>query len=250
MRVDLHLDGAPEEIDARSLEKALSYLISLLESLDDSSSSTPLPIIRLYTGSAGAVLDAPDYPGSLLAEGVPNLRLHHSLPQGWSEDSLNALDGLIGVGRNAHVDSIHLTADEQKILLDIELGEAIEEARQAMPTSMTSLRGRLYSYSNPERKATLIRIAPESGGKGVQVKVPNDLVPQVKNLLDKTVEIWGISKRHPETGLVTKMTLSGIEPIDTVTRLATRAATLRGIWSNNPQDGDSVQIVRRMRDEW
>lgn len=249
MKVQIYLGGKPGTLSGRSLSKALVHMIKLIDELSEPGEHAVLPVEELRTGSASATLDTPPVAGNRLKSGLTVLRRDGVMPDGWTPTALDEIESLIRIGQDDGVTKVELNPDDELILLDIELGEAIEKARRSDPVSMASVSGRLYSYSHPEGKLASARISISDGRGPVRVTVPDTLIDKVKAALDTEVEAWGIVTRSRKNDAVHTMKLMGLEPITNIVNLHPPARSLRGLWANDAGSDDSVAIVRKMRDE-
>ncbi|GAA1472593.1 hypothetical protein P4N68_06975 [Corynebacterium felinum] len=242
--VSIKLNGELDEIEAKTVITALELLTKLVQ--DFLPSSTKVTMAKLEEGSAILGVHVDEEIEQRLTKGIYQILEDREIPSDWSLKQVKNVHDLAKLSQRSGVESVALVDHENRVLnvLDNSLINAVEKALKELPYSLGSVRGELYSYS-ASSPTFVAKLRSEARHGVVRIEFDEDLDPQVRSLLRKNVDVYGLIQRHPESNQISYVRVRRIEQApDTPNYLSGR-----GIWRDCAPDGISaVELVRRMRD--
>lgn len=233
-------------LDPLALADSIVSITRMINSLTQEK-APDLEIGELRSGSAILGVKGPDREMSILNEGLGSLKGSNDIPDGWTTTTLDSLINFRGTLRRRGVEGVTVSIGDTKSALDEKLLLNAERAKENMPLSLGSIRGRLYRYSNPSNRPATASIEDRRSRDAISVEIPADEADAAANLIEKEVRVWGIVTREPISHRIVSIRLRGIEP--SRGHSGRPISSYRGAIDVAGEDRfDSVEAVRRLRE--
>lgn len=244
--VEITLAGLPGAIDPMAVADAISALDKMLASIQ-SDEPAVLRLSDLRTGSAIMGVRSDQQRIDTLLDGVDRLAISDSaIPQGWATTTLRALLDLHKVSSRSGVDGVRVRIGDAVAAIDETLASNASALLDHSVTSLGSVRGMLYRYSNDKRGRSA-GLREVHSGQVVQLTFPARLANEVKGLLDHEINVWGVVHRDV-SGDIQKIEIEGLEA-EPVTNEQPTLDEVAGILGRDWTNGlGSVEWVRQQRE--
>lgn len=245
--LELHIGGAPATISVKNVSEALATLDELLHQLDTSLGAVSFS--NLQMGSVTTTLDIDDSLAETVTAGLESVGTP-KLPSSWSAQALATAAKLGKVLIHAGNGTSRIGSQGRSVDITEPLIARLTKASEAAANQglvLTTASGVLYAYSNKNPDDDEIRgrlLTPAD--RMIHLILPQSLREKALALIDHDVTVMGPAQlRENHVHSIFVESLSEAHP-----PLRNRAAT-RGVpeWAKFLPAGDSVELVRQMRDE-
>lgn len=233
-------------LDPLALADSIVSISRMINSLTHGS-NPQLEIGELRTGSAILGVKGPEREITILNSGLESLKYAAEIPDGWTTNTLDSLIKFRGALRRRGVTGIKVNVGDSMSALDENLMLNAEKAKDNLPLSLGSIRGRLYRYSNPSKGPATASIEDLRTKHAISVEIPAEDADAAAKLIEKDVRVWGIVTREPITHRISSIRMRGIERSGRTGRRA--LSDYRGSIEIASDDRfDSAEAVRKLRE--
>ncbi|WP_257161764.1 hypothetical protein [Corynebacterium cystitidis] len=241
--LSLVLDGTLQDMDPSTILRGLDLLTKLVRGFTDQ----PIKVAEFREGSLITGLLVPASVETDVHNGLAHLRISNSIPPNWTLKQVQHVRDLTKLESKAGVTAVSLSTSKgtDNVVLDQPLAKAIDSILKAVPISLGSVTGELFSYS--ARDGNLhARLRPVSETGPVKVNFTEELDADIRTGLRQTVSIYGMLTRHPETHVVEEIDAHRIR----IVKAAGHQHSGRGIWKDIKQRGVTVdKLMKEIRGE-
>lgn len=241
--IDLEGTGLDPGAVADAIEH-VQRLVGSLVGVDD----VQLTLTDLRGGSAHISLAVVGSPVDDISCGIDELRNGPALPRRWTRKTLSAVAHLSRLNERRGVESVRLQIGDVIAEIDAVLGGNAEKALSPVSSSLGSMRGVLFRYSNdPRGSRRSAGLRRSDTGDSVDLRFSISDAAVVRECLEREVEVWGEITRDV-TGGVHHLTVEGIESVSPPVGemcVADGYGLLGKDWTAGT---DPVDWVRMMRD--